>query len=98
VLHLQEIVGGPLDVFADLVTVRRSIQKCSKDEHVQRALQQIRALLCLVLHHRRHSTLDMPVMVGVRPSTVNGELKYVTSGPAKALRGSNDSREKEADT
>ena len=44
-LHLQEFVGGPLNVLADLVTVRRPIKKRSQDEHVECALEQICPLL-----------------------------------------------------
>ena len=56
-LHLQEIIGGPLDVLTDLMAVCRAIEKCAQDEHVQRALEQICALLCLLSHGRR-STLN----------------------------------------
>jgi hypothetical protein len=57
-LHLQEIIRGPLNVFANLMAMRRPIKKRSQDKHVQRALQQIRPLLCLLFSHRRRSTLD----------------------------------------
>jgi hypothetical protein len=56
-LHLKKVVCGPLNVLADLVAVRRSIKERSQDEHVKRALQQIRPLLYL-LCHRRRSTFD----------------------------------------
>jgi hypothetical protein len=55
-LHLQEIVCGPLNVLSDLVAMGGTIKQGSEDEHVQRALEQIRALLCLFCHRRR-STL-----------------------------------------
>ena len=57
-LHLQEVVRRPLNVLADLVTVRRPIEKRPQDEHVQGALQKIRALLYLFCHGRR-STPDI---------------------------------------
>jgi hypothetical protein len=57
VLHLKKIVCGPLNVFADLVAMPRPIKKRSQDQHVKRALQQIRPLLYLLCHGRR-STLN----------------------------------------
>jgi hypothetical protein len=57
VLHLQEIVRGPLDMLADLMTMRGSIKKRSQDEHVKRALEKGRPLLCSFLHGRQ-STLQ----------------------------------------
>ena len=57
-LHLQEIVCGPLNVLANLVPISRPMKKRSQDKHVQRALQQICPLLCLFLGHGRRSTLD----------------------------------------
>ena len=68
-LHLQEVVGGPLNVLADLVAVSRAIKKGSQDEHVQRALKKARARLCL-FGHGRQSTLDLEAMVDVRLSFV----------------------------
>jgi hypothetical protein len=70
-LHLQKVVGGPLNVLADVVAVCRTIKKRSQDEHVQRALQEIGALRCLSGHGRR-STLTQMLMVDNRPSVVNG--------------------------
>jgi hypothetical protein len=55
VLHLQEFIRGPLNVLPDLVTVSRSIEKRSQDEHVKRSLQDPDPLLCL-FRHGRHST------------------------------------------
>jgi hypothetical protein len=69
VLHLQEVVRGSLDVLSDLVTVSMSIEKCPQDEHVQSALKNSRALLCL-FRHRRDSTLDLATMVDIRPPVV----------------------------
>jgi hypothetical protein len=57
VLHLKEFLRGPLNVFADLMTVSRSIKKRPQNEHVQCSLQKAATLLRL-LRHRRHSTLD----------------------------------------
>jgi hypothetical protein len=34
VLHLQELICGPLNVLADLVAMRRPVEKCPQDEHV----------------------------------------------------------------
>ena len=56
-LHLEEIIGGPLYVLADVMAMRRAIEKGAQDEHVQRALKQICARLYLFDHGRR-STLD----------------------------------------
>jgi hypothetical protein len=69
VLHLQELICGPLNVFPYLVTVSRSIEKRPQDEHVKRSLEEPDPLLCL-LRHRRHSTLNLAVMVDIRLSIV----------------------------
>jgi|HubBroStandDraft_6_1064221.scaffolds.fasta_scaffold110655_2 hypothetical protein len=55
-LHLQDIIRGPLCACRS-DGVRRTIEKRAQDEHVQRALEQICALLCLLSHGRR-STLN----------------------------------------
>ena len=68
-LHLQEIVRGPLNVLPDLVAMSGTIKQGPQDEHVQRALEQIRALLCLFCHRRR-STLGDSLMVDIRLSIV----------------------------
>ena len=68
-LHLQKVIRGPLDLFADLVAVSWSIKKCSQDQHVKRALKKIRVLLCSFLHRRR-STLGFRVIVDIRLSAV----------------------------
>ena len=73
VLHLQEFIGGPLDVLPDLVTVSRSVEKRPQDEHVERSLEEPGPLLRL-LRHRRHSTLNLPMMVDVRLSIVNRRI------------------------
>jgi hypothetical protein len=54
-LHLQEIVRCPLNMFPDLMAVSRSVKERSQDEHVKRALQKSRAFWCFT--HGRHSTL-----------------------------------------
>ena len=56
-LHLQEIVRGPLDMLVDLMTMRGSIKKRSQDEHVKRALEKACPLLSSFLHGRQ-STLQ----------------------------------------
>lgn len=70
-LHLQKIVRAPLNVFADLASMSRAIKKSPQDEHVQRALQEIRALLYL-FGHRRHSTIDIGAIVDIRLSICQG--------------------------
>lgn len=47
---------GPLNVFAYLMTVGRTIQKRPKNKHVQCALENARSLLC-PFFDRRHPTL-----------------------------------------
>jgi hypothetical protein len=79
VLHLQEFVRGPLNVFADLVPVSRSVEKRPQDEHVKRALEKAHPLLCL-LFHRRHSTLDLAMMVDIRLSHVKWILNWRHEG------------------
>jgi hypothetical protein len=59
VLHLQEVVGGPLNVLADLVTMSWPVKKRSQDEHVERALEKTRAPLLCLFRHRRQSTLNL---------------------------------------
>jgi hypothetical protein len=56
-LHLKEVVRGPLNVFAYLMTVRRTVEKRSKNKHVQCALENARSLFC-PFFDRRHATLD----------------------------------------
>jgi hypothetical protein len=55
-LHLQKVVRRPLDMLADVVSVSGTIEQRPQNEHIQRALQQIGALLCL-FRHGRQSTL-----------------------------------------
>ena len=55
-LHLQKVVRRPLNMFADLVAVSGPVQQRPQNEHIQSALQQIGALLCL-FGHGRQSTL-----------------------------------------
>src|ERR1700730_15646865 len=54
-LHLEEVVCGPLNVLADVMTVSRPVKQSAHDEHVQSALQSIRPLWCLLSHGRRSS-------------------------------------------
>jgi hypothetical protein len=68
-LHLQEFIRRALNVLANLVTVGRPMEKRPQDEHVERSLQEPDPLLCL-LCHRRHSTLNLRMMVGIRLSIV----------------------------
>jgi hypothetical protein len=65
-LHLKKVVCGSLNVLADLVAVRRTVQECPKNEHIQRALEKVRACgVCfgmedirpLVEINGRHSTI-----------------------------------------
>jgi len=44
VLHLEEIIRGPLYVLPDLVAMRRTVKKSSQDQHVKGALKKVRAL------------------------------------------------------
>src|SRR5256886_12297846 len=55
VLHLKEVIGGPLNMLANLMTMRWTIKKCSQDEHVQGSLEYICALP-RVLGHGRYPT------------------------------------------
>jgi hypothetical protein len=71
VLHLKEIVRCPLNVFADLMTVSRAIEEGPQYEHVQGPLEKSDPLLCLSCH-RRHSTLNLAMMVDTRLSIVKG--------------------------
>jgi hypothetical protein len=57
-LHLQKIVRGPLNMFANLMAMCRPIKKRSQDKHIQRSLQQIRTLRYLLFSHGRRSTLN----------------------------------------
>ena len=55
-LDLQHLVGRVPDVRGDRATVRRPNQERPEDEHVERALQQLRAIVA-VSHDGRHSTM-----------------------------------------
>lgn len=57
VLHLQEIVRGPLDALADMMAMSGAIQKRAEDQHIQGALEQLRPLLFFLSGHGRHSIL-----------------------------------------
>jgi hypothetical protein len=37
-LHLQEVIRVPLNMFADLVPMSRTIKKSAQDQHVKSAL------------------------------------------------------------
>ncbi len=71
-LHLQKIIRGSLNVLADVAAVRRSIEKRPQDQHVQRALKEIRVLLLFFSGHRRHSTTDI---ADSRTSTIDGQAR-----------------------
>ena len=58
VLHLQKVVRRPLNMLADLVAVSRSVEQRAQNEHVQRALQQIGALLWLFCHGRQSTLVE----------------------------------------
>src|SRR5271163_1171128 len=64
-LHLQEIVRGPLNMLSDLVPMSSSIKKSPQDEHVQRALKK-----SVSFFHGRHSTFNLLAMVDTRPPIV----------------------------
>ena len=67
-LHLQKIVRGPLNVFADLVAMSGPIKKRPQDEHVQRALKKVaRCCVCFAIEDIRPS---MATIVDIRPSIV----------------------------
>jgi hypothetical protein len=57
VLHLEEIIRGPLYVLPDLVAMSRTVKKSSQDQHVKGALKKVRAFRHLS-GHRRHSTIN----------------------------------------
>src|SRR3984885_10156490 len=69
VLHLQEVIRRPLNVLSDLMTMCRSMQKRSQDEHVESPLEKSGSLLYL-FRHRRQSTLSLTTMVDTRQSNV----------------------------
>ena len=48
-LHLKEVVRGPLNLFAYLMTARRTAGKRPKNKHVQYALENTRSRLCRFL-------------------------------------------------
>ena len=56
-LHLQEFVGGSLNMLADLMTMSRPVQERPQDEHVQGSLEKPDPLLLRLLRHSRLSTL-----------------------------------------
>jgi hypothetical protein len=62
VLHLEQVVGGPLDVFCDLMAVRRAKKEGPQNQHVQRPLQQLDSVWHL---DSRHST-QIGAMLGRR--------------------------------
>src|SRR5579863_918450 len=60
-LHLQEVIGGALDMLANLVPMRWPVEEGAQDQHVQRSLQKANALLCF-FRHGRHSTFILAMM------------------------------------
>ena len=57
VLHLEKVVGGALDVLADMVAVGGAVEESAEDEHVQGALEEVGSRLGF-FSHGRHSTLN----------------------------------------
>jgi hypothetical protein len=57
VLHLEKVVGGSLNVLADVMTVSWPVKQGTQDQHVKSALQQVGFLRCRLCHGRR-STPD----------------------------------------
>ena len=70
-LHLKEVVGGPLNMLANLMTMRRAIEKCSQNEHIQGSLEYTRSLLRM-FGHGRHPTPEQELMVDTRLSIRQG--------------------------
>ena len=68
-LRLKEFIRGPLNVFPDLVPVGGPVKKRPQDKHVERSLEEPDPLLRVFLH-RRHSALDLAMMVDIRLSVV----------------------------
>ena len=69
-LHLQKIIRGPLNVLADLVAVRRTMDKRAQDEHVKRALKK--AMRCCVSFSWKTFDPPIKVIVDIRPPIVKG--------------------------
>jgi len=69
VLHLQKFICSSLNMLADLMTVSRAMEEGPQYEHVQGSLKKSDPRLCLFLH-RRHSTLNLTMMVDIRLSIV----------------------------
>src|SRR5258708_22443002 len=74
VLRLQKFIRRSLNVFPDLVSVSRSIEKRPQDEHIQSSLEEPNPLLRL-FRHRRRSTLNLAMMVDIRLSIVKGRSR-----------------------
>jgi antitoxin PrlF len=53
--NLQQVIGGPLDMLRDLVSVSGSKPQSAKDQHVQRPLQQLDTVGGFV----RHGSVDI---------------------------------------
>jgi hypothetical protein len=56
VLHLQKVIRRPLNMLANLVSVRRAVAERPEDEHIQRSLENSHTLFCLLVGGS-HSTL-----------------------------------------
>jgi hypothetical protein len=63
VLHLKKIVGCPLNVFPNLVTMGGAGKQRSQNEHVECALKK-----SVAFFHGRQTTLDLGIMVDGRLS------------------------------
>jgi hypothetical protein len=57
VLHLQKIIRCPLNMLADLMPMRGTIEERPENEHIQGALENCHTLLCLSCGGS-HSTLN----------------------------------------
>ena len=68
-LHLQEFIGGSLDMLANLMTVSRAVEEGPQYEHVQGPLEKSDPRRCVFCHGRR-STLNVAMMVDTRLSIV----------------------------
>lgn len=78
-LHLEIIVRGLLDMFANLAAVCSSIKQRPEDEHIQCSLQKARVLLRFPVHSR-HPTINEQAIVDIRLSIVKRKCRRARPG------------------
>ena len=88
-LDLQQIVGLRANGLADAVAVLRAPLEGPEDEHVERALEELQALVVGRLGHsrRQSTTLDVEALLLVPQASATASLTTTSAGNSMARMG-----------